>query len=50
LLAYSLTQFIPIKKNKYLERKRYMLSDREAQNLICTCEKATGRRNDERAN
>lgn len=33
LLAYSLTQFVPLRKNKYLERKRYILSDHDAQNL-----------------
>jgi hypothetical protein len=44
LLAYSLTQFVPLRKNKYLERKRYILSDHEAQNLQCTCEKMTGKR------
>lgn len=37
LLAHSLTQFIPIKRNKYLERKRYFLTEKEANALICTC-------------
>jgi hypothetical protein len=29
-----LTQFNPIKKNKYLERKRYMLTEKEAMQLV----------------
>jgi hypothetical protein len=43
-----LTQFNPIKKNKYLERKRYMLTEKEATALVCTCERATARKNEDR--
>jgi hypothetical protein len=46
LLAYSLTQFIPIKKNKYLERKRYIMLDKEANALVCTCQKTNARKNE----
>lgn len=44
LLAHSLTQFTPIKKNKYLERKRYMPTDKDANNNKCACEKLASKR------
>ena len=47
LLAHSLSQFQPIKKNKYLERKRYMLTEKEASSqLICNCQKASAKKNE----
>jgi hypothetical protein len=40
---------MPIKKNKYLERKLYMLSDKEASVLKCECKRATAKRNEKNA-
>ncbi|CDW74666.1 set domain containing protein [Stylonychia lemnae] len=47
LLAYSLSQFTPIKKNKYLERKRHILLEKEAnQLLVCNCQRSTIKKNE----
>mmetsp|Transcript_29452 Transcript_29452/g.21905 ORF Transcript_29452/g.21905 Transcript_29452/m.21905 type:complete len:126 (+) Transcript_29452:102-479(+) len=44
MLAHSLTEFKPIKKNVYLERKRNQISEKEAENLTCNCVRSTGKR------
>ena len=40
MLALSTLQYNPIKKNKFLDRKKNIFTDSHAQNYVCTCQKA----------
>lgn len=38
MLAYSLLQFVPIKKNRFLERNKTVLTPNDFMNFQCQCE------------
>lgn len=39
MYALATLQYNPIKQNKYIERKKNVFTDRDAQTLICNCQK-----------
>ena len=38
MLAHSLSEFTPIKKNRFLERNKYILLPKDFQQFSCSCQ------------
>lgn len=38
MLAHSMNEFIPIKKNRFLERSKYILQPKDYMQFSCSCQ------------